>query len=116
MATRLPSSSTVTAGAESKSKAEAYQVVSLDEETGDTIIKLVNVTGSDRVFAIDTKNLVTDGTATVYQVAGDSLDNDNILGAEEDCIMKEFTVEGISEQFNYTVPQYSATVIRIPTK
>ena len=99
--------------AESDCNAEAYQVVSTDE-TGDIIIKLVNVTGSDRTFAIDIANAgAVDSTAKVYQVAGDSLNNDNILGAEEDCTMEEFTVEGISEQFNYTVPQYSATVIRI---
>ena len=103
-------------GATNGTEAESYQVVSTDE-SGDIIIKLVNVTGEDRTFAIDIKNAEIDGsTATVYQVAGDSLDNDNILGAEEDCTMKEFTVDGISNQFNYTVPQYSATVIRIPTK
>ena len=97
-------------------EAESYQVVSTDE-SGDIIIKLVNVTGEDRAFAIDIKNADIDGTtATVYQVAGDSLDNDNVLGAKEDCVMEEFTVDGISNQFNYTVPQYSATVIRIPTK
>ena len=97
-------------------EAESYHIVSTDE-SGDIIIKLVNVTGEDRTFAIDLKNADIDGTtATVYQVAGDSLDNDNVLGAEEDCIMEEFTVNGISNQFNYTVPQYSATVIRIPTK
>ncbi|MBQ8504493.1 MAG: hypothetical protein IJ491_09510 [Clostridia bacterium] len=99
--------------AESECNAQAYQVVSTDE-SGDTIIKLVNVTGSDRTFAVDLKGMDTiDSTATVYQVAGDSLDNDNILGAEEDCKMEEFTVNGVSDKFNYTVPQYSATVIRI---
>lgn len=99
--------------AESECNAESYQVVSTDE-SGDTIIKLVNVTGSDRTFAVDLKGMETiNSTATVYQVAGDSLNNDNILGAEEDCKMVEFIVDGIKEQFNYTVPQYSATVIRI---
>lgn len=99
--------------AESECNAECYQVVSTDE-SGDTIIKLVNVTGSDRAVAIDLKGMTSIGsTAKVYQVAGDSLNNDNILGAEEDCKMVEFTVDGISEKFNYTVPQYSATVIRI---
>lgn len=95
-------------------KANAYQVVSEDKDTGDIIIKLVNVTGKDRSFAIDIANLgEVKSTATVNQVAGDSLDNDNILGAEEDCVMKEFTVEGISEKFNYTAPMYSVTAIRI---
>ncbi len=99
--------------AESDCNAEAYQVVSTDE-TGDIIIKLVNVTDSDRTFAVDISNLgAINGTMTVNQVAGDALTNDNILGAEEDCTMKEFTVNGASSQFNYTVPMYSATVIRI---
>ncbi len=97
---------------ESGARAESYQVVSTDA-SGDIIIKLVNVTGSERSFAVDIANADVKSTATVYQVAGDSLDNDNILGAKEDCIMEEFTVEGISNQFNYTVPMYSATVIRV---
>ena len=99
--------------AESDSLAEAYQVVSTDE-SGDIIIKLVNVTDSDRTFAIDLKNAGSISTTlTVNQVAGDSLDNDNILGEAEDCIMTEFTVDGATNAFNYTVPQYSATVIRV---
>ena len=99
--------------AESTSNAEAYQVVSTDE-TGDTIIKLVNVTSEKRTFAIDLQNAENvKTTATVNQVYGDSLGNDNILGAKEDCIMEEFTVDGVGEKFNYTVPQYSVTVIRI---
>ncbi len=92
---------------------EAYQVVSRDEND-DIIIKLVNVTGEDRTFAINLEgagNLKSE--VVVNQVKGDSLSNDNVLGAKEDCIMEEFTVDGVSEQFNYTVPQYSATVIRI---
>ena len=100
--------------ASSVTRAEAYHVVSTDE-TGDVIIKLVNTTGTNRVFAVDIANgeALAD-EATVYQVAGDDLGNDNILGAEEDCIMTEMKVSGISDKFNYTVPQYSVTVIRIP--
>lgn len=99
--------------AESDCNAEAYQVVSTDE-TGDTIIKLVNVTGERRTFAINVAGAQTiNSTATVNQVYGDSLNNDNILGAKEDCIMEEFMVDGVSSKFNYTVPQYSVTVIRL---
>lgn len=100
--------------ADNGTKANAYQVVSVDEETGDIIIKLVNVTDKNRVFAIDIASLGNiSGKATVSQVAGDSLDNDNILGAKESCVMEEFTIEGISESFNYTAPMYSVTAIRI---
>ena len=97
-------------------ESEAYQVVSTDE-TGDIIIKLVNVTDTKKTFACDIKDAdeICD-TATVYQVAGDSLGNDNILGAKEDCIMEKLSVNGFSEKFNFTVPQYSVTVIRLKTK
>ena len=93
-------------------EAEAYHVVSTDKN-GDIIIKIVNVTETSRVLAIDLGNANVKSTATVNQVAGNSLGNDNILGAKEDCIMEEFTVNGISNKFNYTVPQYSVTSIRI---
>ena len=100
----------------SDSEAEAYQVVSTDE-TGDIIIKLVNVTDTDKTFAVNitgAENIKS--TAKIYQVKGDSLGNDNILGAEEDCIMEEFSSDGFSDNFNFTAPQYSVTVIRLHTK
>ncbi len=93
-------------------QAEAYHVVSTDD-SGDIIVKIVNTTETNRVFAVDIENADVKSTATVNQVAGDSLDNDNILGAKEDCIMEEFTVDGFSDKFNYTVPAYSVTCIRL---
>lgn len=96
--------------------AECYQVVSTDEETGDIIIKLVNRTDSDRVVAIDLDGAEVKSEGAIAQVAGSSLWDDNYLGAKEACIMEEFTVDGFSSQFNYTIPQFSATVIRLHTK
>lgn len=97
----------------SDSEAEAYQVVSTDD-TGDLIVKLVNVTDTVRTFAvkIDSKAAVAD-TADVHQLKGTSLDNDNILGAPEDCKIEDFTLSGVGDSFNYTVPQYSVTVLRL---
>ena len=97
-----------------ESKADAYQVVSTDE-SGDIIVKLVNVTDSDKTFAVDIAGAENAGdTAKVYQVAGNDLTDDNIFGEPEKCTMEEFELSGFSNQFNYTVPKYSATVIRIP--
>ena len=96
----------------SDSEAEAYQVVSTDE-TGDIIIKLVNVTDGAKTFAVDVKNAGIKSSAKVYQVAGESLGDDNILGQKEDCVMEEFTLDKFSSQFNYTAPKYSVTVIRL---
>ncbi|MBR3781366.1 MAG: carbohydrate binding domain-containing protein [Clostridia bacterium] len=95
-----------------EAEAEAYQVVSTDEN-GDIIIKLVNVTETSKGFAIDLNGAEVESTAVINQVAGDSLGNDNILGAKEDCIMEEFTVSGVSDKFNFTAPMYSVTSIRI---
>ena len=51
--------------------------------------------------------------AAVDVVAGDSLRNDNILEKEEDVTLKSSTISGITQQFNYTVPQYSVTAERL---
>ncbi len=96
----------------SNAEAEAYHVVSTSKN-GDVIIKIVNVTETSRVFAVDLNGASVKSTAFINQVAGNSLANDNILGAKEDCIMEEFTVSGFSDKFNYTVPQYSVTCIRL---
>ncbi|MBR2868664.1 MAG: hypothetical protein IKB88_06350 [Clostridia bacterium] len=96
----------------SKAEAQAYHVVSTDE-SGDVIVKIVNVTDSKKTLALNVDNADVSSSAKVYQVAGDSLANDNILGQPEDCIIEEFTVNGIGNSFNYTVPAYSATVIRL---
>ena len=96
----------------SNAEAEAYHVVSTDE-SGDVIVKIVNVTGEARTVAVNVDNADIASSARVMQVAGDSLANDNILGQPEDCKNEEMTVDGFSGSFNYTVPQYSVTVIRL---
>lgn len=96
-------------------KAEAYQVVSTDN-TGDIIIKLVNVTGYDKTFAIDLANAdIASDTAAVDTVAGASLADDNILGQPPVVTLESTQVTGITDRFNYTVPKYSVTVLRIST-
>ena len=87
------------------------------DETGDIIVKMVNVTQYAKTFAINIEGAETIGdTASLQVVAGTNLDNDNILGQEEVVTLKESELSGITKQFNYTVPQYSATVMRIKTK
>ncbi len=96
--------------------AYAYHVVSTDE-TGDIIVKLVNVTGKEKTFAVNiegAKGLT--GKAEVDLVAGTSLSNDNILGEKEVVTMSSSEIDGLSEKFNYTVPKYSVTVLRIKTQ
>ena len=92
---------------------EIYQVVSTDK-TEDVIVKLVNVTGADKTFAVDIANAgeISD-EADVDVVAGNSETDDNILGKEEVVTLKSDKVSGIKDKFNYTVPKYSVTVLSI---
>lgn len=92
---------------------ESYQVVSTDD-TGDIIIKLVNVTGQARTYAVDIEGAgILADTGAVELVAGGSLTDDNILGREEAVTLTSSRLSGIRDQFNYTVPKYSVTVLRI---
>jgi len=92
---------------------ECYHVVSTDE-TGDIIIKMVNVTGQDHETTINIANAGTlSETATVYQVAGQALTDDNILAQPEAVSLETFEISDVSEHFTYTLPKYSVTVIRI---
>lgn len=93
-------------------QADAYHVVSTDE-TGDIIIKLVNITGESKTFAVNIDNADVLSTAIAYQVKADDLNDENIFGADKQIGMDELELNGISNQFNYTAPKYSATVIRI---
>lgn len=99
----------------SKAEAQAYHVVSTDE-TGDVIVKIVNVTDSSKTLAVNVENANIASSAKVSQIAGDSLANDNILGQPEDCKIEDFSVSGVGNKFNYTVPAYSVTVIRLECK
>lgn len=98
------------------SSAESYHVVSTDD-TGDIIIKMVNTTGMPKTFAIDITGAETvSDTAELDIVAGTSPANDNILEKEEVVTMKSAKISGTGKQFNYTVPKYSVTVMRMKTK
>ncbi|MBQ9851246.1 MAG: carbohydrate binding domain-containing protein [Clostridia bacterium] len=96
----------------SPAEAEAYHVVSTDE-TGDVIVKIVNVTGSSKTLSVNVMNADIASAADVEQLRGESLGDDNILGQPEDCKVETFEVNGMSSSFNYTVPAYSVTVIRL---
>lgn len=100
----------------SEAEAKAYTVVSNDDN-GDIIIKLVNATEKASPVAVKIDNANVSDEAIINQVAGDSLTNDNILGADPNThiTMKEFTLNGFSNDFNYTMPAYSVTSIRLKT-
>lgn len=96
----------------SPAEAEAYHVVSTDE-TGDIIIKLVNVTDTAKTVAVKLENAAPFSTAAVQQLCGSDPAAENLFGQAPACAIEEFTLTGLSAAFNYTVPAFSVTVLRI---
>ncbi len=95
-------------------EAEAYCVVSADE-SGDLIVKLVNVTGETRTVAVDVKNAALADTVRVQQLSGADPEAVNAFGQTEGLMeIEEFTLSGAgSGRFNLTVPSCSVTVLRL---
>ena len=85
------------------------------------VLNNVIITGNEAsgigggVYVADDRYVYVGGR-TVIRDNTSSLGNDNILGAKEDCIMEEFTASGFSDKFNYTVPAFSVTCIRLERK
>ncbi|MGN1328839.1 MAG: alpha-L-arabinofuranosidase C-terminal domain-containing protein [Eubacterium sp.] len=96
-------------------RSQCYSVVSTDDN-GDIIIKLVNVTDSAKTTAVKLDNANVQGEAVINQVSGESLEAENALGQKEICTLEEFTLNGFAEEFNYTMPAYSVTSIRLKAK
>ncbi len=92
-----------------------FQVTSTDE-TGDIIVKLVNVEGTEADV-----NIKIDGfenystTADVIQMAGENGDVKNSLDYENNLVPEESQTE-VSEEFTYKLPKYSVTILRIHKK
>ncbi len=93
-------------------EAEAYQIVSR-AANGDVIIKLVNVTGVERTFAMNISGLNKCEKAGCMQLYGDSETDENIPGVPEKCSITEFELDIPGGKFNFTVPKYSVTILRI---
>lgn len=90
-----------------------YESVSIDEESKDLIIKVVNVTGTNYTtdFTIENFGAMAE-TADVQQIVGSSLMAQN-TSQNPESVTIENTTEKFSENFKYQLPAYSITVIRI---
>lgn len=92
-----------------------YQTVGTDE-TGDIIIKLVNVTKEDIPLDINIPNIEAyNTTADMTEMVGESTAVANSFNEPEKLIPVDSILE-VSEEFTYDVPSYSVTVIRIHKK
>ena len=103
-------------GNDTASKTQSIYQVTGTDETGDIIIKLVNVTAASQKIAINLSAFdFVNSKADVWQLSGtDPTSKNNLI--VEDRITIENTSLTVSNSFFYEVPMYSATVIRIHTK
>ena len=90
------------------------QVVTRDTQTGDLIVKVVNVHEDEAVTHLELGEEVESGaTATVTTLQGDP----KAVNTRDDRpIQPEETVlEGVDATFEYTFPGHSVTFLRVPT-
>lgn len=96
-----------------------YYVVTKEIVSGDIIIKAVNAKATPMVSNITLTGLgdtsiLPEGTATI--LTANSLDATNSLANPKNVYPVTKSVTGLAEQFEYTFPAYSITILRLKTK
>jgi alpha-L-arabinofuranosidase len=90
-----------------------YETVSIDEETGEMIIKVVN-SGEASDVIINTQNATNVGSTGILElIAGDKSSMENTVVKPENVVPVTSIIE-VSENFTYKAPSYSVSIIRIP--
>lgn len=89
-----------------------YETVSIDEETGDMIIKVVN-SGDESDIIINIQNDINlDKTGTLELLAGEKASLENTVLKQKNVIPVSTNIE-VSKSFTYKAPSYSVSIIRI---
>lgn len=94
-----------------------YETSSVDED-GNIILKFVNVTGEAIDIDVTLENIDMgdfDTTASVTVLNGENLSDVNSFEEPEKISLKEETAE-VSENFTYTAPKYSVSIIVVSKK
>ncbi len=98
-------------------KGPVYASASEDSNSGDIILKLVNVSRESADVDIDIANVgYVNPTATAYVLAGGSLSDTNSPGAPDNVATVEELFEGASDSFTYQMEPLSFVVLRLHTK
>lgn len=96
-----------------------YVTSSVDDETGDIILKVVNVTDAPNSVQILLENAgdtFINPTADVTVVASERKNATNSARSPETVVPVASRLEGVSTDFVYEAPAYSMTVLRIHTR
>lgn len=93
-----------------------HKVVSWDEKTGDIIVKMVNV--EDRAYTIDIEIETPQEINSIAQctlLTSKNKEDENTLENPDYVSEKVFTIEGITQNFSYTIEANSFVVLRLHT-
>ena len=95
---------------------DLYQIVSVDEKSGDIIVKVVNAGENTIKLNVDIKNAKLRGVADATFLVGDGLYDKSTL--DSDAVAPRSRVLGIvgGNEFGYNLAPYSVSVFRVRTK
>lgn len=93
-----------------------YTTVSYKEESKDIIIKVVNSKETDHTLRLEiAKGYQLDGTGSVYELKAENLEDYNTIDLVKVATIQK-DIEGIDSNYEYMLPPYSFSVIRLKVK
>jgi alpha-N-arabinofuranosidase len=115
--TRQLTASVEDAPALDATKKGLHASATLDEKTGEVIIKIVNVTESALETTIDLRGVTLVGDdAKVILLTSDSLTDENSLQEPKKIYPQETSIPISGTRFTHAFPAYSLTVLRVPVR
>ena len=92
-----------------------YSNASYDVESGDIIIKIANSNNTEKTLPIELEGFTLNGTAEVQRIEAD-IEAWNTIRNPEKVSPKTSVITDFKNNYDYTVPASSFTVLRIATK
>jgi len=93
-----------------------YSSTTLDEETGDIIVKVVNTSNNSQLSKIQVNGAdYINPSGTVIEIANDSLASENSFENPTATESMTSTYHGFGTVFEYEFPSYSVTILRLKT-
>ncbi|SFF17414.1 Alpha-L-arabinofuranosidase [Paenibacillus algorifonticola] len=92
-----------------------YSVTTKDDKTGDLIVKVVNIGGSEQTSIVNVDADYIDGSATVLELKAASAAAENSFATPENIVPEVKEAAGLGQSFTYDFPAYSVTVLRLRT-
>lgn len=101
---------------EGKSSGPLYSSATVDEATGDIIVKVVNTSANSQYSQVNVAGAAyLAAEATAFELASSTLAAENSFEAPNNVEVVEKQLSNVSSSFHYEFPAYSVSVIRLRT-